>query len=449
VSARRFVLAPALALMAGLALVSIAAADPAPTDTTLGRFLGQLSDSTDHYFGSTAAPLDTAGLDTVLSDHSSDEPEHGFRFSILPAFGFNRVDGPVPGVTVGITGPHRRRDVIDTGRLGLKLGYATGPNDLLGGVEYQTSVRVRSSPYDVRLYAGRVTSRMNRDNTDRFLNTWRAFVTGVDFTQYLRHDGFSGSIERSAATWRALVGWRDMLESPLPVTATWNLLKREPAVRTNLQAAFGRTSELTLETGVRLPGAFPLHAEIGGHISDTGIGSAFDYRRVRAALGAELPLGQTFSIVPQMAYGRLTGDAIPQAAFYLGGGPTLKSVDRDTRGGARLALAKLDVYLVPDLLTLAHIPHPAALPIQGGVFAAAGATWGPDPYGGPAIAGGDWPHSEDWLAEAGVAVLYSSGLFQGGMVRFNYAWPLGPTDRSPRFSFGFSRALDLLHPIGE
>jgi hypothetical protein len=454
VSARRVRLA---ALMLGAALSTWAASAthaqtpaPAPPDTALGHFLGQLSDSTDQYFGATAAPLDTAGLDTVLADRMSDEPVRGFKFSVLPAFAFNRVDGPTPGVTFGIEGPRAPRARLGLGRLGLKLAYATGPNDLLGGAEYLNRLRLGGGAYDLRLFAGRVTSRMNRDNSDRFLNTWRAFLTGNDYTQYLRHDGFEVAVGREETRWRVRASWRDMLESPLPVTATWNLFHREPVTRTNLQAAFGRTSEFGLETGLRLPLGFPLQVEVGGQLSDPSLGSAFDYRRVRAALGAEVPVARAFSFVPQFAYGRQEGDAIPQAAFYLGGGPTLKSLNRDARGGTRLAVARLDVFEAPDLLTLLHIKHPAALPLQAAVFAGAGAVWGADPYGGPAVAGEAWPHEQDWLAEAGVSITYSSALFdQGGMLRFNYAWPLGPTDRAPRFSLAFTRVLDLLHRIGD
>ena len=108
------------------------------------------------------------------------------------------------------------------------------------------------------------------------------------------------------------------------------------------------------------------------------------------------------------------------------------------------------MFEAPDLLTLLHIKHPAALPLQAAGFVGAGAGGGADPFGGPTVAGEAWPHEQDWLAEAGVSIVYSSALFdQGGMLRFNYAWPLGPTDRPPRFSLAFTRVLDLLHRIGD
>jgi hypothetical protein len=450
VSARVRRAAQALVVAGLLATSAARAQDPAPAPPdTLEQFLGELSDSTDAYFGRAAAPLDTAGLDSVLSDRLSGEPLTGVTWSVLPAFAFNRVDGPVPGITLGLAGPRRSGAPIGWGRLGVKLGYATGPNDLLGGVEYLSRVRIGTAPLDVRLFAGRVTTGMNRDHRDRFLGTVRAFLTGNDRQHYLRNDGFEGSVGREDVTWHARLGYRDLLQSPLPVTATWNLFHREPTLRTNLPATFGRLRELELAAGARLPSALPARAEVTWQHSDPALGSDFDYQRVRAAIGAELPVGRALSVVPQLAYGRLTGDTIPQAAFYMGGGPTLRSVVRDSRGGTRMAIAKLDVISAQDLLTVLHIKHPAALPLQGGVFAAAGAVWGYDPYGGPAIGGDALPDAENWLTEAGVSLLYSTGLLDGAIVRFNYAWPLGPNDRKGKISISIAHALDLLRTAGE
>lgn len=446
----------ALALLLALAMAGFATAafaqapepEPAPPDTALDDFLGELSDSTDLYFGDTAAPLDTAGLDTVLTDVSSEDTVEGVKYSVIPSFAFNRVDGPVPGITLGITGPRKRGARLGYGKLGMKLAYATGPNDFLGGVEYTNRLRLGATPYDLRVFGGRVTTGMNRDHGEKIFSTVRAFLTGRDFTQYYRHDGWLASVTRDRGSWRAGVTWRDMLESPLPVTATWNLFKREPATRENLQAAFGRTREIGLDAGVRVPVGFPMKVEAAAHVSDPSIGSAFDYRRVRAAAGAEIPLGRVAAVVPQVAWGRLDGDAIPQASFFIGGSSTIRSLNRDTRGGTRMAIAKLDLIGTGDLFGFLHKGAPSAFPIQAGAFVAAGTTWGVDPFGGRTIPGEVFPHTEDMLAEAGIQLLYSSALFtQGGMVRLSYAWPLGPDGRDPKFSISVSRALDLLRPI--
>ena len=68
----------------------------APPDTAFHQFLGTLSDSTDRYFGLSAAPLDTLGLE-------AEEPYEGrtrFSFGGLPTFSFSRVDGSTFGAEV-------------------------------------------------------------------------------------------------------------------------------------------------------------------------------------------------------------------------------------------------------------------------------------------------------------------------------------------------------------
>ena len=55
------------ALVVGLSMLAGAThAEEAPADSALGAYVRSLSDSTDSWFGSTAAPLDTTGLDSAL-----------------------------------------------------------------------------------------------------------------------------------------------------------------------------------------------------------------------------------------------------------------------------------------------------------------------------------------------------------------------------------------------
>ena len=101
-----------------------------------------------------------------------------------------------------------------------------------------------------------------------------------------------------------------------------------------------------------------------------------------------------------------------------------------------------------DLLALARLPHPAMLPIQGGLFVATGAVWGADPYGGPGTPGADWPGRNAWFSEAGASLLYHPGVpDEDAYVRLNYAWPLGAGGREGRWSISYSRPLDLLNPF--
>ena len=420
--------------------------EPAPPDSALDRFLGSLSDSTAMYFGITAAQPDTAGLDSALAfglAHPGAMEGGRFEFSRHADLGFSRVDGPVYGAAASIG----RASAL--GRLEGLVQWASGPNDVLGGATFQRSTQGMDASWSLRLYGGRRTDGMDRDSGDIMLAMLRAFFSGTDYKHYLRRDGFEGTLARETGTWRVEGGYRDMLEQPLPVSATWNLVNAEPAVTFNLPAARGRNREFSLGAATRVPKA-PVWCEIGYASSSGATSSDFEYRRTRAALAADFAAGRRLAIVPQFAYGRLTGDAVPQASFYLGGSNSMRGLLGATRGGTGMALGRLDLIGSDDLLTLARIPHPAWLPIQAGAYASAGAVWGADPYGGPARGGLDWPDEEHWVSEAGAALLWRPGLPDpAGFFRFSYAWPLGPDRESARFTATYSRALALVKPIGE
>lgn len=448
--AARVVVRVVIALAAGASVWASAAdafalrdARAAEPDTALGRYLGTLSDSTDRYFGVAAAPVDTAGLDTALAD--SGRPRRAVVFGVLPAFSFTRVDGPVPGVSASVSGAgtDERRGL---GRLSGKLAYAMGSDAWMGHVDYAKRLEAGAHALDVRLWGGRATTPMNRDREARYVDTWRAFVWGGDAAHYLRHDGVEAELAHDAGAWRGALGFRDVLETPRAVTASWDVLHRKLVVPFNLAAARGRTHELALEADGRWR---LLRGEVRGWLSNDALGSDFDYRRVRVAAGAELPWGGIVSLTPQVAYGRLNGDALPQDAFYLGGGAMLRSLPRDDAGGTTLALARVDALLVPDLLTVLHVKHSASLPVQLGAFAGSGAVRGPDPYGGGG-APGDWPQAAAWRSELGVSLQYDSALLQGGsFLRASVAWPVGANGGPPRLQIGLARALDLLRPISE
>ncbi len=415
---------------------------PAPPDSALGRFLGQFSDSTDRYFGAAAAPLDTAGLDTVLED--SAHLSRRLDRNVVPGFTFNRVDGSTFGLTLGLEGPFTSAGRARWGRLEGSIARAAGSGTVLGGARYRHRLRVARQPFDLRLAVGRSTDAMNRDDSEAALNTVRALLFGADWMHYLRRDGFEGSIAHDHGAWRALAAWRDQLESPLAPTATWNLAGRRPDLASNLPAALGRVREARYGLGIRWP-LVPLATEAELATSSRRLGSDFEYRRARAAAGMDLTLGRALSLLPQAAWGHLSGEALPQDAFYLGEGTTLRSLHRDDLGGSTFAAARLDLIEAPDLLELLRLPHPAALPLQAGVFAGSAAVSGRDPYTGAVTPGDGWPEPSAWRSEAGVSLLYSSALFESAsFLRLSCAWPLGPERGPARWSLTFSRALDLL-----
>ena len=67
---------------------------------------------------------------------------------------------------------------------------------------------------------------MDRDRTERILAALRAFLIGKDRKHYLRRDGYEVLLDRESRTLRVGVGYRDMLESPMVTTTTWNLAQR-------------------------------------------------------------------------------------------------------------------------------------------------------------------------------------------------------------------------------
>jgi len=440
----------AVGLIAALVLLAITAparAADAPRDTTLDRFLGAYSDSTDAYFGRTAAPLDSAGLDSALS-YGLENPRAlarrgQFQFGWGQDLGFNRVDGPVWGARASLGRPRQ------LGTLGGRLRYAAGPNLWLGGGTYEKVWRIRRVFWRVDLLGGRSTDEMDRTRHDQGEGSsgfadLGALIGGQDPRRFLRRDGWEARLSRAANTWSVGASWRDMLESPRAVTTGWNLRHSALLVPDNLPAAFGRAREATFDATVRTPGV-PLFGEAIYSVSRRAMGSDFEYRRTRLALGGNFGVGRIAALVPQLAYGRLAGEQVPQAAFYLGGARMLERFDGGELGGSGLAVARIDLLGTQDVLALAHIPHPAAFPLQIGAHAASGAVWGVDPYGGPVRPGVDWPERAGWRSETGASLIYQPGVPDPtSLLRLDVIWPVGPGSHETRIRIGYTRAMALL-----
>ena len=409
----------------------------APPDTALHGFLGTLSDSTDRYFGMSASPLDTAGLEESQGEEQGPGGDRA-RFGYAPSFAFSRVDGSTFGGSVHLDGPHR------LGRLEASLGYAVSSKRWLGGGSYRGRRARGEGIWILAADGGRALANLNRDYREQVLDGARALGTGSDRAHYLRHDGWNLGVERDdrAERWRLGVGFRDQLESPLATEATWTLFHRPLVVGPNLPAAFGRAREVAVSGGVRLP-LLPLRLEADYWSAGPALGSDLVYDRARVALGGDASLGRLASLVPQLAWGVLHGNRVPQESFFLGAGPTLVSIPRDALAGSSFAIAKLDLVGAGDLLRTLRLPHPAMLDLRGALFAATAAAGGADPFGGPARLGADFPDRREWLSEAGISLRYDPGLF-GITLKASEAWPLGATDRHERFQLVATHALDLL-----
>lgn len=421
---------------------------------SVGTYLRSLADSTDRYFGAAAAPLDTAGLDSALAYGLTHPPKPKARSlmpSIGPWFTFDRAEGALYGGSLGWGEPEH-----GAGNLSGRWGYAAGPNDDRWAIRYRKQWHreegggrrgARETPrWALDLQGGELRNTLDRDHQAHFFPTARALLNGSDYNHYFLREGVNVGLERSTSVWRVGGAYRNQVEHPLPTTTTWDLFRRPLVVVFNQAATNGRFGELLGEMGVRWPRwGLQAEGEVAGGAE--ALGSDFDYTRWRVALGMERPLGSIASLVPQLEYGRLTGDETPQASFYLGGSHSLRSIQSVTLGGTTKALGRLDLFIPHDLLRVAHIPHPAFLPLEAAAFGGIGAVSGTDPYGGPGRPGTGWPDQGTWHSEAGVGLLWRPGIPDPlHSFRLDCAWRLG-ADSGRHFSASYTRPLDLFKPF--
>ena len=110
----RLAVAMALLCLAAMAAEAGAAGEP----DSVGDYLRSLADSTDRYFGESAAPVDTAGLDSALAYglmHPPRPERRSLRPSFGPWFGFDRANGALWGGSIGwgeAQGPGRDRKSV-------------------------------------------------------------------------------------------------------------------------------------------------------------------------------------------------------------------------------------------------------------------------------------------------------------------------------------------------
>lgn len=440
-----------LGVCAALAVAVVAApvparAEVAEPDSALHAYVRQLSDSTNAWFGVTAAPVDTAGLDSALAAGLALPPgarragrERGLRLGWSPAPGFNRADGGQLGAGLSLRSPL-------PGDLSGRVQYTTGTKDVIGEGAWSDSWRVRAlgSRLSLRLIAGRWSDPQDRDHFDAVFATLGAFFWGSDRHHYLRRDGFRASVGLGSDRLSGRLAWRDEGETSLPFTTRWTAFGNVPDPRANNPVPEGRARELALSGELAIPGT-RFHLRATHATSDPRLRSDFLYRRTLVLVAGDVSLGRRLALVPQASYGRLRGDVIPQQSFYFGGTHDIRTFTRDGASGSGRAFARTDLVLVDDLRTLLHLPLPAWLPLQASAFAASGASWGRDPVTDqPIPTRRDAPRRSEWLSETGVALAWRMG-FPDPLyaLRFEYALPIGADDRGASFNISFS------HPLGD
>ncbi len=419
---------------------------PAQADTAFDAYVRSMSDSTDAFFGLTAQEPDTAGLDSALAEGLAKPIDAKapvrLQFALSPRLSFNRATGAVMGGQAGI-GATRQ-----LGRVTGWAEWANGPDFWMGGGRWvkRWGGDEDGASWKLDVSGARDYTAFDRDHFDRQFDALYAVVYGNDRNHYLRTDGLDVALSRTYAQRWATLAYRNQLESPLVTMATWNLFRRKPAVIENRAAALGRASEARLSAGARLP-RVPVTVEAQWWGAGGPLGGDFEYSRARVAAGGAFPLGELFALLPQAHYGRVTGQALPQNAFYLGGGPGLRVAHGQSLQGTGAAGASLELLLQDDLLHALHLRQPPVFPIQASVFAGLGACWGYDPVTGLArLTDANFPESREWQPEVGASLLFRPGIPDPDQyIRFTWALPVGPGDRGMRAALSIGTSLSSLH----
>ena len=442
---------PLLALTALLFGAAPARAQaPAEPDSVLEAYLSRMRDSTDAWFGMSAAPLDTAGLDSARaaglargSDlRAESRARRARRVTLGPSLGFNRVDGGRVGLEAGV-GSARL-----LGRVTGVLEYAIAAKEWLGGAEVvkRWTEPYAESSWELRGEASRRTDAFDRDYYHPGYSQLSAFVGGGDRNTYLTRTGVDASLSRRTPGFALTAGLRDHAEHARETSTEWTLFGGGPDLVFNAPATEGRVREARFSGRLAVP-RLPWTIEAQHWTSGRALASDFTYRRTRLAVGGDIGLVDRVALVPQFEWGRLRGDALPQQAFYLGGSNSLRTYERNERVGSGRATLRTDLLYVGDALERLGVPHPAWLPLSFGVFGNVGAVWGTDPVTGLAAATSrDWPEAGDWKSELGLSAVWRLGVPDpDASLRFDYTIPVGPEDeREASFVIAFQKSLGLL-----
>ena len=442
---------PLLALIGLLAGAAPARAQGgAEPDSVLEAYLSRMRDSTDAWFGLTAAPLDTVGLDSARaaglargSDlRAETRARRARRVMLGPSLGFNRVDGGRVGLEASV-GSARL-----LGRLNGTLEYAIAAKEWLGGavlVKRWTDA-YEEQAWEFRGEASRRTDAFDRDYYQPGYSQLSAFVGGGDRNTYLTRTGVEASLTRRTAGWSLSAGLRDHAEHARETSTEWTLFGPGPDLVFNAPATEGRAREALFSGRLSLP-HLPWTIEAQHWTSGRALASDFTYRRTRIAVAGDIGLVDRVALVPQFEWGRLRGDALPQQAFYLGGSNSLRTYERNERVGSGRAMLRTDLLYVGDALERLGVPHPAWLPLSFGLFGNVGAVWGVDPATSLAAATSrDWPESGDWKSELGITAIWRLGVpTPDASLRFDFSVPTGPDDaRESSLVIAFQRSLGLL-----
>lgn len=403
------------------------------TEDPLGPFLRGLADSTDVYFGRTAAVFDTTGIDSLIrlkaagrpdsSGHGAGRIASGFR----PVFGFHRATGTVAGAGMTLRFPRRTS---------LEMTASYGFANEEGRYDFRltrTLWRPRGRDggnLDLRLDYARQTVAFAAEHETSFPSLVGAFFTGRDRQSVYERRGASAALAWSTAGTFVSIGLRSARDQSMPRVTRFTLWGDDGSVPAVTPARRGTYRE-----------GFARLASDARSWPSFGIDGRYASRsrwRARAAATRSLVVSRLEAHL--QVEGGISAFAGPsQDRFELGGPLAVPSLGFGDQAGNRLLLGKFELVHGVDLIRALHIPSLAFMSMHPAIFAQGGSTWiGRD---------GSWhgPPSATWRGAAGIALIHIPGFpTPTTHVRLQMAWPVGRESGVARFSVALGNWFDVI-----
>jgi hypothetical protein len=420
---------------------------PAAADS-FARFLEDLNDSTDAYFGASSVAFDTTGLDTLTANALERPPVFRPRraaTSTYPVLGYHRA----LGATVGAG---HRQGLGAAGALELRGSYATSaklgryafawrrtlwsPGGPLPAYQAVRPGRIgERTRLDLDLRYARENLAFMPEHADPDFGATGALISGSGAQSIYEARGASGGLTLWTGDWRFGAGLRDAREKPLPVATRFSLLGDEDAVEPNTAAQPDRFTEPWAGIGF-----FRRDWELGAVLDARGGGG--DRWRVRAALGKAVRLGEHLKATTQLEAGAAAARAPRQRRFELGGARAVPTLPYGRGGTDHLLLGRAELLASPDVLDELGLPHPRWLVLQPSLFVDYGNAWD-DPAGRDVLLSS--PPGAGWRGAAGGGFAWKLGVPEPDVtMRLWMAWPIGPRSGVPSFNMSVGRAFDLV-----
>ena len=427
---------PSMMFCAAAALVLLAQpAGGQDAEDPLGPFLRDLADSTDAFFGRSAASFDTTGIDSLIrisgglmSEAPGSAAARRFSTSKGPVVGFHRSTGLVLGVKTRAGDSHRgwATAQLSYGFANKEGRYRAALASVLAGHESAGGPR----HLVLEISYSRETLPFAPEHACPVESAVGTLLTGRDRQSVYERRGGSVQLTWSDRSFIAGIGWRRARDQSMPTVSRFKVL--------------GAGGTLPAVTPTR-PGSFKEgFAEFSCNFLPVprhlGVEAGYASRdRWRARLAAAHDIDRFgFKVNVQCEWGVAARNGPQQSRFEIGGPLAVPSLGLGDESGNRLLLGKTELIRGIDLLKALHVPHPSMLVLHPAIFIHGACVW--------TESEGRWsaPPAACWRGAAGVALLHLPGIIlPASYVRLQMAWPLGLESGVARFSVALGRWHDL------